>query len=312
MAQRAVRRTPCDVVMGFGRSPRQDVLRCGGGTHRGFLARMGAEGGARRRLWQTISPYHRSVLAIEKRQYAPAGARRIIAVSEQVKRDIVANYFVPEDKIAVLYNGVDTGRFHPNRRAQVHNQIRERWRIPLDARLVLFVGSGFQRKGLDQLLALWRSPQLQGVFLLIVGSDARMGSFCAQADSIAPGRIVFAGRQDRVEDFYAAADAVALPSLQEAFGNVVLEALACGLPVIVSRDVGAAEILRGRMALGVVDRADGVAGLERTLLSLLEQSNDPAWKSEARSLAEAHSWDNHFRALDGFLQESFCLRPQRR
>ena len=310
-AFRAARRERCDIVLGFGRSPRQDVLRCGGGTHRGFLARMGGEGGMRRRLWQTVSPYHRSVLAIERRQFATGGACRIIAVSEQVKRDILTNYAVPPAKITVLYNGVDIQRFHPDRRADVGGAVRQRWRIPGAAPVVLFVGSGFQRKGLDRLIALWKSPQLAGVYLLIVGRDARLASFRARADAIAPERIIFAGRQDQVEDYYAAGDVVALPSLQEAFGNVVLEGLACGLPVMVSRDVGAGEILRGRLAAGVVDPAAGNGALEQTLLFLLKQSRDPLWQGEARALANAYSWDNHFRKLVALIQESASQRERR-
>jgi UDP-glucose:(heptosyl)LPS alpha-1,3-glucosyltransferase len=311
LAERALRHADYDAVVGFGRTPRQDVLRCGGGTHRGFLARLAAAGGARRRVWQAVSPSHRSLLAIEKRQYGPMGARRIIAVSEQVKRDILENYPVAAEKIFVLYNGVDTERFHPAGRERVRARTRRRWNIPLDAPLVLFVGSGFQRKGLDQLLGAWNSRRLQGVFLLVVGADARMTSYRARADSLAPrGRIVFAGRQEHIEDFYGAADALALPSLQEAFGNVVLEALACGLPVLVSRDAGAAEVLRGRMARGIVDRGAGGAALEAALLFLLEQSSDASWRSEARALAETYSWENHFRQLETLIRES-VERPGR-
>lgn len=303
-AERAVRRAGCEITVGFGRLPRQDVLRCGGGPHRGFLNRLGAAGGAQRRLWQNASIYHQSVLAIEKRQYAPEGARLILAVSEQVKRDILAHYSVPPEKIQVLYNGVDTERFHPSRRGETRDQIRNRWRIPCDAPLVLFVGSGFRRKGLDQLLGAWKSPRLDSVFLLVVGADARLGSYRVQAESIAPGRIVFAGRQDDVEDYYGAADVVALPSLQEAFGNVVLEALASGLPVLVSRDVGAAELLRGRLTDGIVDHPSDPLALEDVLLRLLAGSGDPARRSESRSLAEAHSWKNHFLKLETLLRES--------
>jgi UDP-glucose:(heptosyl)LPS alpha-1,3-glucosyltransferase len=303
-AQQAVRRANCDVTVGFGRLPRQDVLRCGGGTHRGFLARLGTAGGARRRLWQSLSIYHRSILAIEKRQYAPSGARRIIAVSEQVKGDIIAHYAVPPEKIAVLYNGVDTRRFHPARRGEARDQIRNCWKIPCEAPLVLFVGSGFRRKGLDRLLSAWKSPRLDRVFLLVVGADARLAGYRAQAEAAAPGRVIFAGRQEHVEDYYAVADVVALPALQEAFGNVVLEALACGLPVAVSRAAGAAEVLRGLLSAGIIEESLDAAALVETLLLLLTRSADPVWRSEARSIAEAHSWKNHFQKLEALLRES--------
>ncbi len=144
-----------DVVVGFGRLGRQDALRCGGGTHRGFLRRLGMDGGWRRRFWQSVSLYHRSLLVIEKRQYDSKSSRVIIAVSKQVKSDILANYSVPAEKIVVLYNGVDKDRFHPARRGEVRDKVRNRWKIPFDAPLVLFVGSGFRRKGLDRLLSIW-------------------------------------------------------------------------------------------------------------------------------------------------------------
>jgi UDP-glucose:(heptosyl)LPS alpha-1,3-glucosyltransferase len=300
-AQRASEKADCDVVVGFGRVPRLDILRCGGGTHRGFLRQLGQAGGLQRRLWQKISIYHRGILAIERRQYDASSSRVIIAVSEQVKRDIVANYAVPADKIVVLYNGVDTKRFDPARRAESRDQMRNRWKIPLEAPLVLFVGSGFRRKGLDLLLSIWNAPELARVFLLVLGSDARLGGYRARADAVAPGRIIFAGHRDDIEKYYAAADMVALPSLQEAFGNVVLEALASGLPVLVSRDAGAAELVRGPLSEGILDSPHQPEMLKKKLLQLLGQAKHPRCISEARSLAEEYSWENHFRKLEALL-----------
>jgi UDP-glucose:(heptosyl)LPS alpha-1,3-glucosyltransferase len=305
--QSAINKADCDVVVGFGRVWYQDALRCGGGTHRGFLRRLGTVGGWRRRFWQDVSIYHRSLLVIEKRQFDPKSSRVIIAVSEQVKRDIIANYSVPAEKIVVLYNGVDKDRFHPARRGEVRDQLRNRWKIPLDAPLLLFVGSGFRRKGLDRLLSIWKSPRLDKVFLLVVGTDARIGQYRSRADSIAPGRIVFTGRQEDVENYYAAADGFALPSLQEAFGNVVIEALASGLPVLVSRDAGASEILHGPLAEGVFDGSNETQTLERKLLWLLEKSKDPCCAQEARKIAEEYGWEDHFRKLETWLLKS-CRR----
>jgi len=293
----------CDLVLSFDRIPDCDVLRCGGGTHRGFLSRLGEEGGALGRLWQNTSAYHQTLLALEKRQYLSKRVKKIVAVSAEVKRDIMFNYGVPSDRISVLYNGVDHRRFHPEKRAQSGQSVRARWNIPSHAPLVLFIGSGFRRKGLDRLLSIWNSPKLVSVYLLVVGSDARLGRYRAWADSIRPGRIVFAGRQDKVENYYGAADMVALPSLQEAFGNVVLEALASGLPVLVSRAVGAAEILRGRLAGGIVDRPGDAAELSAKLVSLLDKAGEESLRQEARSIGEAYSWERHFLELDALLRE---------
>lgn len=309
-APKSVQRTGCNVVVSFGRMLEQDVLRSGGGTHRGFLATLGEQRGALRRLWHSISVYHRSLLALEQRQFDGRRLPRIIAVSDQVKRDILHNYAVPADKISVLYNGVDPNRFHPNQRTQGRDALRGRWGIPLDAPLVLFVGSGFRRKGLDRLISIWNSPRLARVYLLVVGADARLSRYRARSDFVARGRIVFAGRQDAIENFYGAADVVALPALQEAFGNVVLEALASGLPVLVSRNVGAAALLRGRLAGGIVDRPDDPRELSSKLLSLLEMADDPTLRREARQIGEEHSWERYLERLEGLLRQA-CAAPIR-
>jgi UDP-glucose:(heptosyl)LPS alpha-1,3-glucosyltransferase len=311
-AQRIVRAENCDVVMGFGRMMEQDVLRSGGGTHRGFLKRLGEEGGTRRRFWQNISIYHRSLLSIERRQFNAPSLTKIIAVSEAVKREIVANYAVPNQKIVVLYNGVDQQRFHPGRRSAVRNTIRHRWKIPLDAPVVLFVGSGFRRKGLQRLLSIWRSPRLEHVYLLVVGNDARLNRYKAKAEDIGGRRIIFTGRQNDVENYYVSADVVALPALQEAFGNVVLEALASGVPVVVSRDVGAAELLSGALAEGIVDHPEDPHELETKLLSSLERARDPRSAEEARSIGQRYSWQNHFQSLEALLNETAESHSSRR
>jgi UDP-glucose:(heptosyl)LPS alpha-1,3-glucosyltransferase len=310
-APKIIEQASCDVVISFGRMIEQDVLRCGGGTHRGFLRSLGAEGGVARRFWQNVSIYHRTLLALERRQYAGHRLQSIIAVSAEVKRDIMDNYPVDGEKIAVLYNGVDLNRFHPAKRSEFGAAVRARWDIPADAPLVLFVGSGFRRKGLDRLLAMWTLPEFAKIYLLVVGSDARIGSYQARGAAIAPERIIFAGRQDDIENYYAAADLVALPALQEAFGNVVLEALASGVPVLVSSAVGAAEVLAGSVAGSVVDRPNDAVELSSKLLALLRRAGDPALGQAARKIAEDYSWQRHFERLDELLLRASGRAPVR-
>ena len=99
LAPGTIKNYHCDIVVGFGRLLSQDVLRSGGGTHRGFLLRMGQQRGGARKLWQSLSPYHQSLLQIEKRQYSDRRLQRIIAVSDEVRRDIEANYQIPTKKL---------------------------------------------------------------------------------------------------------------------------------------------------------------------------------------------------------------------
>ena len=302
-APKLLRRAGCDVVVNFGRLLSQDVLRSGGGSHRAFLHRLGQAGGVWRRLWQRTSLYHRSLLVMEKRQFAARHYQRILAVSDEVKRELSATYAVPEGRIAVIYNGVDHERFHPGLRQKFRESVRKQWNIPVQAPTVLFIGSGFRRKGLDRLLAVWGSPHLKEAYLLVVGEDARRDRYAALAERQAKGRVVFAGRQADVEKYYGAADLVALPAVQEAFGNVVLEALASGLPVLVSKSVGAAEVLRGGLAEGIISHPDDPREIEAKLVAMLERSRDCEFWREARKLGEEYSWKSHFLKLQLFLQE---------
>ncbi len=300
-------RVGCDITISFGRLLKQDVLRSGGGPHKIFLQKLGYEGGTLRRLWQKLSLYHRSLLILEKKQFAAAGSKKIIAVSQSVKREIMAAYGVPDEKILVLYNGVDQERFHPSLRTKWRDAVRSQWHIPVDADVVLFVGSGFRRKGLNRLLEIWGGGGLRETFLLVVGHDARLARYQAAAARRAAGKIIFTGRQESIERFYGAADVVALPSVQEAFGNVVLEALACGLPVVVSRNVGASELLDNALAGGIVDEPQDRRAWQTTLERALQTCRCAETTAEARRIAEQHSWNSHFRQLEACLAE-LCQR----
>jgi UDP-glucose:(heptosyl)LPS alpha-1,3-glucosyltransferase len=303
LAPKIIRRYRCDVVVNFGRMLSQDVLRSGGGSHRAFLQKLGEAGGFRRRAWQNLSPYHRSLLALERRQFHPGHYTRILAVSQEVKRELVATYSVPEEKIAVIYNGVDQSRFQPAWRRDAREKIRKMWGIPFEASLVLFVGNGFRRKGLDRLLKAWGLPQMKDTYLLVVGDDVHRGRYKALAENHNNGKVVFVGRRDNVESYYGAADLVALPALQEAFGNVVLESLASGLPVVLTKTAGASEVLKGSLTDGIIADPEDPEKLAAKLLAMLERSGNTAFRMEAKRLSEEYSWRNHFLKLNAFLRE---------
>ena len=302
-APKIIRPFSCDVVVSFGRMISQDVLRSGGGSHRAFLQKLGADGGLGRRIWQDLSPYHRSLLALERRQFEPGHYKRILAVSEEVKRELLAIYGIPEDKITVIYNGVDEKRFHFSLRDKFRAAIRKQWHIPLDAPAVLFVGSGFRRKGLDRLLTAWSSPTMKDVYLVVVGDDAQRAGYKALAEERAKGKVIFVGRRDDVERYYGAGDLVALPAIQEAFGNVVLEGLAAGLPAVVSPTVGASEILEGRLAEGIIAHPEDPKEMAAKLLAMLERGSNPDFSRDARKLAEGYSWSNHFKKFESLLED---------
>ncbi len=298
--RQAARRGPWDVVIGFGRTPRQDLIRCGGGTHRSYLETM-RRFGARR---PGLGAYHRAVLWLETLQFRPTNYRRVLAVSQRVGDEIRTGYAVAPGRIRVLYNGVDLERFEPARCAGLRVGARRRLGIAEEAAVVLAVGSGFRRKGIDGLLGLWREKPPADARLVVVGDDERLAAYRRMArEGALSDSVRFVGPQTAIEDFYAAADVVVVASLQEAFGNVVLEALACGRPVVTSAQVGAAELLNGALRDFVIDRPDDVAALRERLVAALGPGRVERARL-ARQAAETHPWSAHFTELERLLGET--------
>jgi UDP-glucose:(heptosyl)LPS alpha-1,3-glucosyltransferase len=298
-APRAVARETWDVVVGFGRTPRQDVVRVGGGTHRSYLARMEAAG-LRGRM---RGPYHRAILWIEGRQFAPRGHRRVLAVSRMAASEVGSDYRVPEDQLTVVYNGVDGERFNPGRRPELGPALREELGIDRDVPLCAAVGSGFHRKGFDILLALWRRSPPPAANLVLVGDDERLPAWRRQAaEPPLAGRVVVTGPRRDVEAVLAAADVLCMPSRQEAFGNVALEACAAGIPVVTSRRAGAAELLDGPLGALVVEDPEDLDALAAAIERALGPDR-ATLGAAARRLAEALPWEAHLDRIETLLEE---------
>jgi UDP-glucose:(heptosyl)LPS alpha-1,3-glucosyltransferase len=235
-ARRAVRDGGYDIVQSHERALDQDIYRAGEGVHRAYLAAMGQR-------WATINPYHRLVCALEARIFRLRTARHIVAISRGGKAEIERLYGTPPERVSLVYNGVDLVRFHPGHRTRVGPATREALGLPATAWIILFVGSGFARKGLRPLIeAIARAGE--AAWRLVVAGRGDTGPYRELAGRLGvDGQVSWVGPCREIERLYAAADAVALPALYEPFGNVHLEALAAGVPVLTSARTGGAELI---------------------------------------------------------------------
>ena len=297
LAPLAVARERWDVAVGFGRTIRQDLVRVGGGTHRTYLARMEAAG-LRPRV---RGPYHRAILRIEATAFGAGGHRRVLAVSRRAADEVVADYGVVRARIAVVYNGVDLDRFRPAARATRGAATRRALGIADGTRVCVGIGTGYRRKGFDLLLDLWRTRPPPDTTLVLVGGDERLARWRGEAAAL-DGRVIVTGPRADVEAILAAADVVCVPSRQEAFGNVVLEACAAGVPVVTSRRTGAAELLAGTLAELVVDEPEDLAAVAAALARALGPER-PALAQAARAAAEGWPWSQHLDRLEAVLTE---------
>jgi UDP-glucose:(heptosyl)LPS alpha-1,3-glucosyltransferase len=236
-----------DVVVGLGRTWTQDVLRLGGGCPASYLETAHAHvHTGPRRLLERLDSKHRTILEIEARALAPGAYRSIVVNSDFVRRDLVARYDVDESRVRVIRNAVDLERFHPRLRETEGAAVRSELGLDGPAPLLLFLGSGFGRKGLDKVLAalpLGRA-RVPDARLLVVGRDADRKRWERSVHDRGLGSAVwFAGARADAPACYGAADVFVMPSRYDSFGYSVLEALASGLPVVVSDAMGAAEVV---------------------------------------------------------------------
>lgn len=256
---KALKNHPFDLVQSHERIACCDVYRAGDGVHREWLKQRRRSMSLLGKLGIALNPYHHYVMAAERRLFASPQLKAVICNSRMVKGEIRHYFDFPEDKLHVIYSGVDTSAFHPGLKTLHRESVRAHYAIPQEASLFLFVGSGFERKGVGTLLAAF--ARLPGTaHLMIVGKDKHQDRF--QDLAIRMGirdRVRFTGGQADTKPFYGAADAFVLPTRYDPFPNAALEAFACGLPVITSTKSGAAELIENGKNGYVCDALD-VAG----------------------------------------------------
>lgn len=240
-AKRAVGKGSYDLVQSHERCLAQDIYRAGEGCHRAYLQAMGRTGGRR---GVQVNPQHRLLLWLERRIFTLRAARHIVAISARGKNEIERLYGTPPEKVTVVYNGVDLARFHPDNRTRWREEARDSLGIPREAWLLAFVGSGFARKGLGPLMEAVATLRPRGIHLLVAGKGRHEAYRRLETRLGLDGAVTWIPPRPDVERIYAAADAVALPARYEPFGNVHLEALASGTPVLTSSMSGGAEVVR--------------------------------------------------------------------
>jgi glycosyltransferase involved in cell wall biosynthesis len=249
--------------------------------------------------------YHRLYSASNARweRQTFENARVVVAVSGMV-RDELREIGVAEDKLRVIVNGVDPAEYSPGLAD------RAALGLPHDVPLVLFVGDlRSPIKNLDVVLrALTRSP---GVHLAAVGA-LKGSAYPAMASALdLDDRVHFLGFRRDIPELMRAADFFALPSRRDSCPLVLLEALASGLPSIVSSRVGTADLVGGQAGFVVQDPDDDLAVAD----ALETLAWNPARRAEmaraARAVGESHSWSEMAREYASLIEEQLpAARPR--
>ena len=296
-----------DLVQSHERISCCDVYRAGDGVHRQWLINRKRGAGFWGRLALSFNPYHWYTLAAERRLFSSPRLRAVICNSDMVRQELRRHFGLAESKLHLIYSGVDLDAFHPQLRATWRKRKRDELGIADAAMVYLFVGSGFRRKGLPQLLRALGGTR--HAHLVVVGADKELPRLRREAAGARlAGRVHFTGGQDDVKPWYAMADCFVLPTLYDPFPNAALEAMACGLPLITSVQCGAAELVESGVEGYICRDPFDVVELARCLNLAAAPGQSARMGAAARRRVEAYSLENMARQLTRLYAD--LLRPE--
>ncbi len=296
-----------DLVQSHERIPGCDLYRAGDGVHRQWLDHRLKVAPLAERIGIRLNPFHWYVCAAERKMFEHPALRAVICNSRMVAGEVGARFSIAPEKLHVIYNGVDLAHFNPAPREATRQVARQRFGFADSDRVFCFVGSGFARKGLTTAIDALAATGNRSMKLLVAGRDRSAARFASQAASKGVGdRVTFAGAVEDVRAVYAASDCFILPTRYDPFPNAALEALASGLPAIVSTQCGAAEIIEpGRN--GWLCEADAPAPLSKLMVVAAEAPRETIGAA-ARMTAEAFGIDSMADRMIG-LYEKLLGRP---
>jgi len=288
LSKRQLEQEDYDIIQSHDKTLYQDIFRAGDGCHIAWLKQRLRRTGFFGKFFILLNPYHWLILGLEHSIMKGHRYRKIIAISEMVRRDIMDSYPVPAEDVAVIYNPVDLEKFHPSNREKFRRRIRTEYGLSDKDVVALFVGSGFERKGVRYLIESAERLD-EDVSVMIVGKgSAQDFRHLSQRQ-----KAIFCGPQKEIEQYYAAADFFVFPTIYEPFGNVHLEALAAGLPVITTKNSGAAEIIEDGKSGFVVSEPEDTKAIAEGMASLLDRDVRERMSKEARRVAEKFTFERH-------------------
>ena len=253
--------------------------------------------------------YYRLIMRLERWIYRDC-RNRLAAVSRQAARQLEEQF--QRTGVAVIPNAVDAEKFRPAAREQERSSARRRFGFADADFVLLLIGNDWKNKGLEALLRAMADCADLPLRLLVVGGDDAAPYQSILARLGLGERVRFADPCADVLPFYAAADAYAGPSLEETFGLPVLEAMACGLPVIASAQSGVSELIRDGVDGFILKDGADFAGLAQRIRQLCQDGGLCRRIGEnATRTAQAHTWDRNAREMGGVLAEALECKRQR-
>lgn len=217
-----------EIYLSYERISSSDIYFCGEGVHKFY---------AQSKNFSFLNPLNFVYPYLEKK--CIRNSKKIIAVSQLVKKQILQAYNIDENKIKVLYNSINLAPDFD--KIQAKKELCQEYNFNENALLFLFVGSGYKRKGLQEFLELLSNLTFP-YQAIIIGKDKRENFYKVLAEKLQVSAL-FLGERKEVSIFYQASDIFLFPSHFEPFGNTVLESMNFKNVAITTAQAGSSELL---------------------------------------------------------------------
>jgi UDP-glucose:(heptosyl)LPS alpha-1,3-glucosyltransferase len=245
---------------------------------------------------KSMSLFDRATCWVEKYLINNTRCKKFLPVSSLTKEKFLQEYKIKPEKIQVIHPGIDIEKFNRLDRELCQKEIRKQFKIDPSDIVILFVSMNFKIKGLDYVMAALRKAKAsyssQNIKLLVVGKgDYKKYSALAEKNSI-KDNVIFAGVQkENLEKIYLASDIFMMLSRFDTFGMTVLEAMAASLPVIISSNVGAKDLVREEKNGFVIEDTNNAEIICDRIGSMLDSKTRTTMAKEAYNTACNNRWE---------------------
>jgi len=254
------------------------------------------------------SLFDRAVSSVESKGIQNQRQPLIMPVSSMGKLELQKAFNLPDSRTKVIHPGISVKRYLETDQDQCRHEVRQRHSLGAEDVLALFVGMNFPLKGLDRIMCSISDFTCQGtkhatLKLLVVGKgDIKKYSSIAKDLGI-DKRVIFAGERKAIEKYFLASDFFVLMSHMDSFGIVVLEAMASGLPALISDTVGAKDVIKQGGNGYVIGNEQYHKEMDTALEAMMQPGLRRELGNAARNVARQFDWENIAETVAGLYRQ---------
>lgn len=279
--ERGFQRNQFDLLIGFNKMPGLDVYFAGDSC---FAQKAYAE----RHFLYRLTPRAQLYLDYEQAVFGDESTTQVLSLVAAEQKQFSHYYGIAPERVHPLPPGILHTQIECENPEDAQARIRREFNISVDARIILCLGSGFKTKGLDRSIAafaLLRQMTDEPLVLLVVGDD-KPDIFRAQAKKLGVSeKVLFVGGRTDIADILHSVDVLLHPAYRELAGNVILEALLTGCPVVATDVCGYAHYIAGQQMGEVISAPYDVQQIAQKLLGVLV-ADKPVWRERGQQFAK--------------------------